>query len=370
MEKRQSWIEGLKGWGILFIVLGHVAGEACHFSLGYEQIFLRGIYKYVYSFHVPLFFFIAGLTFSGGKRNFREFFLKKCKRLIVPYLCFGLISAFALLVLSKGVTALLSDHATNQGYAMQQFGFWWTPFVGLAHGGGWPDGRGLICNSVLWFLPCLFSLEVICYWVDKKLSGWKCLFIGIVTFILGFILRKYITVALPWGLNRVPYFIPFFLMGRWLGVNALKAVEDRRKFWRWWILLGIFMIGAFAWMTPDPYLSNTNFGWYIVFTTIAFVGVFVWTGCARFLHWGWLIKLGGGSMGIMLMHKFPVVLLVIYVPFIREQFSSSCIAAGFATFFITGTSIILCLLANRLVLVTMPWMLGASTCMKSSNPAS
>lgn len=49
--KRQRDIDALKGFGILLVVLGHV-------NPGFY------IEKWIYSFHMFLFFFLAGITFS------------------------------------------------------------------------------------------------------------------------------------------------------------------------------------------------------------------------------------------------------------------------------------------------------------------
>ena len=57
-KERIFAFDAAKAIGIFFIVIGHVFHD-------------QGIYaQYVYSFHVPLFFFLTGVTFSRGKNGF------------------------------------------------------------------------------------------------------------------------------------------------------------------------------------------------------------------------------------------------------------------------------------------------------------
>lgn len=73
---RHDWIDVAKGYGILLVMLGHLN---------------PGVLKpYIYSFHVPLFFFLSGYVFNT-KRKFTDFFTRKCKGILLPYFSFGLI---------------------------------------------------------------------------------------------------------------------------------------------------------------------------------------------------------------------------------------------------------------------------------------
>jgi len=60
-NKRIEWADTLKAIGIFFVVLGH-------------NVLPAEMYKYIFSFHVPLFFFISGYLFFPEKfRNFSDF---------------------------------------------------------------------------------------------------------------------------------------------------------------------------------------------------------------------------------------------------------------------------------------------------------
>ena len=60
-----SWIDSLKGVAILLVVLGHTLDGAPMYS-GTE--WMQTLHDIIYSFHMPLFFFLSGCTFSlSGK---------------------------------------------------------------------------------------------------------------------------------------------------------------------------------------------------------------------------------------------------------------------------------------------------------------
>jgi fucose 4-O-acetylase-like acetyltransferase len=76
MEKtitnRINWIDIAKGIGIFLVVLGHTGIPV---KLSY----------WIYSFHMPLFFFISGMCFDISKyQSFKSILLKKSKTLLLP----------------------------------------------------------------------------------------------------------------------------------------------------------------------------------------------------------------------------------------------------------------------------------------------
>ena len=77
MNKRVEWIDIAKGYGILFVIIGH---------LYLQDSFLT---TQIYTFHMPLFFFLSGYVFSAKKYNFNEFIKRKAKTILVPYFALG-----------------------------------------------------------------------------------------------------------------------------------------------------------------------------------------------------------------------------------------------------------------------------------------
>ena len=158
-----DWIDRWKGLLIIFVVAGHVVGGAAHLCTGANSAVCSYLYKVIYMFHMPAFFFLAGLCWRSPSNSF---FLRKSRRLLIPYFVFGLFSIVAFVVMTQGGDLFAA--AKSGYYAGKGATDLWRPFLSLLHGGGWPHGEGFRCNSVLWFLPAMFS--VLCfYWILDRL---------------------------------------------------------------------------------------------------------------------------------------------------------------------------------------------------------
>ena len=84
MKKRIGYIDMAKGLAIILVIIGHISFTP---SMGKTILYL---------FHIPLFFFLSGFTFSIDKyANFSSFFWNKFKGIVVP---FFLMNAFVFLV--------------------------------------------------------------------------------------------------------------------------------------------------------------------------------------------------------------------------------------------------------------------------------
>ena len=84
-NKREIGIDVLKGLGIIFVMIGHIVGVS----------YFGDIYTYIYSFHMPLFFFISGyLKYKkiGNKISVLENIKKSVKHILIPYYIFLTIS--------------------------------------------------------------------------------------------------------------------------------------------------------------------------------------------------------------------------------------------------------------------------------------
>ena len=78
-SERVEWIDCAKGIGIILVIMGH---SICPDTLLY----------WLYTFHMPLFFFLSGLTFNFDKYyEFKSFAINKIKSLLIPYALLSLI---------------------------------------------------------------------------------------------------------------------------------------------------------------------------------------------------------------------------------------------------------------------------------------
>lgn len=86
-NNRLSYMDIAKGFGILCVIAGHMGNET--------------INRFVFSFHMPLFFIISGY-FLSQKNTAKEVLGKRCKQLLPPYI----FTCFCILLLSLLKTAL------------------------------------------------------------------------------------------------------------------------------------------------------------------------------------------------------------------------------------------------------------------------
>jgi fucose 4-O-acetylase-like acetyltransferase len=191
---RIFWIDNLKAFGVFLVILGHMIPDSL-------------LKQYIYSFHVPLFFFISGYLFNPTKYNFRQFLRKKFNTLIIPYLFFALISFlfwfFIVRSLSLGGKAMAIDPMK--------------PLFGIFYGIGSGDWR-VPMNIALWFLPCLFVVEIAFYFA----KNWYFL---LVFAVLGFVVTL-LPFRLPWSSDVALSAIVFYGIRHFIRIYSAKGLQN------------------------------------------------------------------------------------------------------------------------------------------------
>ncbi len=121
-EGRIIYIDALKGVAIFLVVLGHVVTNREDF---------RRLYNFIYSFHMPLFMFLAGCTAVISYRRKPTGYLKKrFVNIMVPYFAWALFLPIVF-------TRTLSTIDWNEIITMTFFP-----------------------NRAFWFLPTLYVLVI------------------------------------------------------------------------------------------------------------------------------------------------------------------------------------------------------------------
>ena len=94
-------MDALKGWAIFLVLWGH----SIQYLKDDYDFFNNPIFSFIYSFHMPLFFFISGFFFhSSLKLNLKYFLVKKTSQLLLPCLSWAVIYVFmtCLIAMVKG----------------------------------------------------------------------------------------------------------------------------------------------------------------------------------------------------------------------------------------------------------------------------
>lgn len=221
---RIEWIDALKGFAIFCVTAGH-----CNLWAPVE--------KYIYSFHMFLFFFLSGFLFSANGTP-AEMIRKRVKRLLVPFLLWNTLCA--------SITFFVNRDFEN--YVQELF---------VLKG-------NLTWNPPIWFLLVLFIAETVCILCrlcrNRKVSA------AAMVVCLGL----WIMVGdqfLLWKLNLVPMAIAFFLFG-YLFKTMLPLVQK----WYVLILLGLGSV-VFAASNIRIVYTYGRFGNYLYCILAAVCGV-------------------------------------------------------------------------------------------------
>lgn len=369
MRERESWIDSWKGILIFLVVLGHVAGMMCHFSAGDARGMMRYLYRFIYLFHMTAFFLLVGVLsglklkvqgLRSGAPQIRSFAWRKFQRLLVPYFFWGVVSV-VIFWATAAVTARMGGSATDGYYGARMFDFpWWRPFISLLHAGFWPNGEGFRCNSVLWFLPCMFGVLVARNAIQRftpqtlNASKTQALFLAILCLILGGVLRLYVG-PLPWCLDRVPRFLAFVYLGELvasLPTPKRPNVGTSKLLPLGWL---VFALGVIYF--PDLAAAYSSWTWYFAEAGMALFGGVLSMGLAKVVDCRLLAGLGVASLGIMLIHKFPILAVQGIVGRIGglEAWQAGCLALGLAV-----TVTVLSWGAAKLIRKWTPWSVGGN----------
>lgn len=199
-KERIVWIDQLKGFAFFFVILGHAGVE-------------KTLKSWIYSFHMPIFFFLTGLNFHIEKlAQTKPFdFLKKLTlRLLVPYVWLQLLS-MCLRFVQKTV---LDGVETPAALYMR----------GIVYG---HSRLADAPSNPLYFVLVLFSAEVLLYCIIKLTKGSRP-FVFAVTFALLPISLCTEYIRLPWHINVVPAVMCMILCGEALG-RFYRANEEKIK---------------------------------------------------------------------------------------------------------------------------------------------
>lgn len=202
---RIKWIDNLKFMGIYLVVLGH---------LDISQTILN----YIYSFHMPLFFFISGYLFNiSYYKNYFDFLKKKFKIIIIPYFIFSIISYILWILILRKVGSNINEEINIL-----------KPLIGIVYSVGIENW--MVHNIPMWFLTCLFILENYFYFL-ASFSISRLILSMIILAILGGISVK-LGTHLPWGIDVSLTAGTFFSVGyiiRKLNlINEFKCINIKQ----------------------------------------------------------------------------------------------------------------------------------------------
>ncbi|MEG1384999.1 MAG: acyltransferase, partial [Oscillospiraceae bacterium] len=153
-DKRVSEYTILRIIGIMLVVVGHAGSVeiasisgATGFAASAVNELVEFSQVYIYSFHMPLFFFLSGAVFNlakTGERPFESVFKSKFLHLMVPYFCFLILYSLPVKMLAGVYNLPTSAYIVSNMFATTE------------------------SSGHLWFLYKLFSATML-FWIYNKL---------------------------------------------------------------------------------------------------------------------------------------------------------------------------------------------------------
>lgn len=199
MAARDPRIDAAKAIGIVLVVLGHAKG--CP----------PWLVVLLYSFHVPLFFWLAGAVVSEARlaEPLARSAARLGRSLLLPYLFFfGVAYAYWLLTRGMGEKALR--------WGAQP---WWEPLQGFVTG----NGALLYVDPALWFLPALF-LTALAYALLRQRFAAGAVAVAVAVAGLGWAaFFPQAGMRLPFALDILPVALVFYAAGAAIRVPALRG---------------------------------------------------------------------------------------------------------------------------------------------------
>lgn len=186
-NKRIEWIDMAKGYGMIAVIISHIC--------------LGPLNLWLYTFHMPLFFFLSGYVFSN-KVDFGVFVKKKAKSILLPYVSLGIpIIIFTLLAdVIKNSFSVDGTIELIKGFIIQKR--LWT----------------------LWYIACLFFLNLIFYIITKFIKRKSVIAVLVALMAVGGLCYyKAGGEALPWNIDVCLTALPFFFVGYIYKLNSDKV---------------------------------------------------------------------------------------------------------------------------------------------------
>lgn len=223
MKQRLDYIDAAKGIGILLVVWAHI-------------LIVGPSHKLIYAFHMPLFFFVSALLFKPEKyASVVELVRKRARRLLLPYFLYSV----ATWCVWAGFRYLRGDEVDSYVMPLLQ--------TFIAQG----SGAFMMHNSALWFIPCLFVLEIIFYFLCK-LGTRNMIIASIAIAGLGCLLAHQFgndyLLNMPWNLDAAIFALPFYAVAYVLRekVGPAQLQECVRERVGMSFFAAILMVGAMS----------------------------------------------------------------------------------------------------------------------------
>ncbi len=333
---RLSFIDVAKAFAIIFIVLGHTVAYSEHCSI---------IFKYVYSFHVFLFFFLSGYTFSTNKK-YIDFIKNKFLRIMIPYYFWATAFLVPYAILGKSIGESLDK--TTQFNLLDSL-------LSIAYA----SGEGLMQNRPLWFLPALFTTVSIYYLLIKLTDKQKLysIVLLVITLIVSIVCDKFLTILLPMSISHFLVLGPAFYIGYLFNKFNLKEY-----IFKYYYIILLTVIGSICAVTNITISYRIlNFGnLLLAFLSGLLLSITTLYTAYKINKCKLLEYVGKNTLGILIFHKIIIILFQSKLGIISKLMKDSNIFIELLICVAVSTlTILVSILATNIVKSILPILVGA-----------
>lgn len=253
--ERVNVIDTAKAIGIFLVFYGHLVERFA--VLGSEAAFIQ--YKFIYSFHMPFFFIIAGFFFRrknvSKSDETRILFYKR----IVPVLFFAVITIPIWLLYNYLIWGSIDFSIITEKT--------------LPYLKGHPE-----LNQITWFLICLFIVEIIALFVLPKIkSRMVGLFVAGMFLSLGLYLTNDINqTKLLFGIYKNTWFIHEALVAFGLYALGYFTFDSLRYLLQQNIFARILLLVSFLGITFLTFDLNSPYETFVVLMKESWHGYSLW----------------------------------------------------------------------------------------------
>lgn len=297
--KRIIWIDNAKAIAIILVIIGHISGVGI---LG----------TFIYSFHMPLFFFLSGLCYKNAK------IVKKTVRLIYIYCLACLIYTFSWNVIINHQMLCLKEEIYYLIY------------------GSYIEGNPA---SILWFLLTLAFTMLLFYAIDKYILKWGKkqinVLVVIIILLLGMIISD-LKVIFPFRFQTVLVALPFFAFGHFYW----KLEKYERNRFLFLIPLTILYI-IVSLLNGRVDMESNNYNNYILFIIVAIGGIVLTIFFSKRIHVKFFAIIGKYTLLIYLLHIYLVMMIKYVLSFLMRNELLIKLSSFLITYFVIGLLIYL-----------------------------
>lgn len=297
MNKRITYIDIAKGIGIILVIAGHL--------FRYDSY----INTVIFSFHMPLFFFLAGMVEHHQNLKFSEYLKKAFRNCLLPWIMFYIIGFLCTLLIPKWYSNFNVNEVAEHIYIMNM------------------DN---IHVGQIWFLVSLFNVKILfwffCRYIIKNKNVPFTLFSLIAITIIQKLAVAIAEIYLPY--HKLPLRIDCSLIGMVFYIIGFiykeykDEVSEQVHIFTFLICLLLVAVSPYNKHinVANIYLGEDDYFFYI----FAFSGIFMVLIISKYIerksyHWlrDTLQYIGKMSLYVFAVHSFGLSLWAYIVSFYR-----------------------------------------------------